>query len=86
MQGIFTVKQRIIAHLSHYSPIVYHSFAYSTLPYDVCQIGIAESIGISRAHASIELVKLVEEDVVGVKLAHVKGSHRRRKVYYLMEV
>lgn len=86
LKGKGTVKQRIIAHLSDYSLIVYFAFPYTTLPMEVCQNGIAESVGISRAHASLELVELAKQNVVGVKLAHVEGSHKRRKVYYLKEV
>ena len=81
-----TVKQRIIAYLSELTPEVVEASSYSTLPRNVCQDGIAEGLGISRAHATLELTMLREEGVVGEKLAHVQGSHRRRKVYYLNEV
>ncbi len=81
-----TVKQRIISYLSELTPQVIEAFPYSTLPRDVCQDGIAEGLGITRAHATIVLSRLKEDGTVGEKLAHVQGSHRRRKVYYLNEV
>jgi len=77
------VKQRIIEYLSGFSYHVEEAFPYSTLPKDVCQDGIAEGVGISRAHATLELSHLKKEGIVDVTLAHVEGSHRRRKVYYL---
>lgn len=78
-----TVKQRIIAHLSGLSSLVVEASPYSTLPKSVSQNGIAEAVGINRAHATFELLILKEEGIVGEKLAHVNGSHRRRKVYFL---
>ena len=81
-----TVKQRIIAYLSELTHQVVDAAPYSTLPRKVCQEGIAEGVGISRAHATLELSILKEEGVVDEKLAHVQGSCRRRKVYYLNEV
>ena len=79
-----TVKQRIIAHLLSYSGKVINAAPYSTLDRNVCQDGIAEAVGISRAHATLELTDLIEEGVVGERLAHVQGSHRRRRVYFII--
>jgi len=81
-----TVKQRILSHLSKRSYYVMESPPYSALERDVCQEGIARSVGISRAHAALALTALVKEGVVEVKQAHIKGFHRKRKVYYLKGV
>jgi hypothetical protein len=78
-----TVKQRILAHLSGISGRVIDAAPYCQLPEYACQDGIAEAVGISRAHAALELTTLEEEGVVGAKLGHVEGYHRRKKVYYL---
>jgi len=78
-----TVKQRIVAHLSRTSLDVYYALPYSELPRAVCQEGIAEGAGVSRAHAALELRYLMKEGVVDVKLEHVDGYKRRKKVYYL---
>ena len=80
------MKQRIIEYLSGLSYDAERASLYSPLPWEVCQPGIAEGVGVSRAHASLELLYLIEEGIVGEKLAHVEGSHKRRKVYYLTEV
>lgn len=81
------MKQRILEYLSGLPYDAEQEFSYSTtLPRDVCQDGIADGVGVSRAHASLELVELIDEGMVGERLAHVEGSHRRRKVYYLTEV
>ena len=80
-----TVKQRIISHLSGISSKVAGASSYSYLPKYVCQDGIAEAVGVSRGHAAIELLALQREGIVGVKLAHITGVNRRRKVYYVKE-
>ncbi|MDR3074826.1 MAG: hypothetical protein LBU30_02150, partial [Candidatus Methanoplasma sp.] len=51
---------------------------------DLTQDGIASVLGISRAHASIELKKLKEANKVDDWLAHIKGSGAKRKAYYLL--
>ncbi len=53
------------------------------VPFDVTQDGIAQSCGISRAHAAIELKKLRESNQIVEKLSHVKRAKSRRKVYSL---
>jgi tetratricopeptide (TPR) repeat protein len=53
------------------------------VPFDVTQDGIAQSCGISRAHAAIELKKLRESNQIVEKLSHVKRAKSRRKVYFL---
>lgn len=78
-----TVKQRIITHLYKISAEVMDAPSYSQLPRYACQDGIAEAVGISRAHAALELTTLEEEGVVETRLGHVDGSRRRRKVYCL---
>lgn|GEM_PF-6673203 len=81
-----TVKQRIVDYLSSYSNKVYDAHPYATLPWEVCQDGIAEGIGVTRPHATLRLNDLKEEGVVTEIMAYVKGSRRKRKVYYLNEV
>jgi ATP/maltotriose-dependent transcriptional regulator MalT/DNA-binding PadR family transcriptional regulator len=77
-QGL-TVGERILFHLSHY---VKFEDKYES-PFDVTQDGIAQSCGISRAHAAIELKKLKESNQLIEKLSHVKRAKSRRKVYFL---
>ena len=80
------MKQRIVDYLSNYSEKVHVAYPCSTLPYEVCQDGIAEGIGVTRPHATLRLRDLEDEGIVSVKLAHVEGVRRKRKVYYLNEV
>ena len=81
-----TVKYKIVTHLYALSERVVVAEEHSQLPRRVCQDGIAESVGISRAHASLRLIDLEDEGVVGAKLGHVDGYKRRKKVYYLTGV
>ena len=58
MDYIISVKDKIVAHLfrnRHVNPNDIYN-----LPWDITQDGIASSLGITRAHASIELKRLKE--------------------------
>ena len=76
-----TVKQRIMLHLSRF-PGYYPGDDY-TIPFDLTQDGIASVVGITRAHVSIDLKKLIELDYVVGWQAHLKGSRTKRFVYAL---
>ncbi|MDI3482715.1 MAG: hypothetical protein PWQ88_586 [Candidatus Methanomethylophilaceae archaeon] len=78
MTGL-TVAERILLHLSRFTG---YGDEYNA-PIDISQNGISVAVRISRAHAAIELKKLKELGLVEESLAHVKGSHSRRKVYHL---
>jgi Predicted transcriptional regulators len=54
------------------------------VPFDLTQDGIASILGISRAHASLELKKLKEGGKADDWLAHIKGIGSKRKAYYLL--
>ena len=54
------------------------------VPFDLTQDGIASVLGITRAHASLELKKLKETGKADDWVAHIKGSGTKRKVYYLL--
>lgn len=54
------------------------------IPFDLTQDGIASVLGISRAHASLELKKLKESGKVDDWLAHIRGAGSKRKAYYLL--
>ena len=74
-----TIGERIVVHLSQY---LRHGDAYVAPP-EMSQGGIATALGISRAHAAIELKRAMEAGRVEVRMAHVTGAPTRRKVYRL---
>lgn len=78
---ICTVIERILLHLNNYK-VKDKSFE---VPYAVTQSGIADNLGISRAHVSREIRRLREEkkDIIKEDLRHVKGLNKKRKVYFL---
>ena len=76
-----TVKQRILLHLARF-PGYFPGDDY-TIPFDLTQDGIASVVGITRAHASIDLKKLSETGYVIGWQAHLKGSRSKRYVYAL---
>ena len=69
---------RILEHLSGFRPDNYVVVA----PFDLTQDGIGQSVGISRAHATLILKNLSENGLVERKLMHANGSGRRRLVYF----
>jgi tetratricopeptide (TPR) repeat protein len=73
-----TVSQRILIHLSLFSRF---REEYEC-PVDVTQKGISSVLGVSRSHVALELKKLMEEEHVECRLAHVRGAKSRRKVYF----
>ncbi len=74
-----TIGERIIVHLSQY---VRRQDAF-VCPPGMSQAGIAASLGITRAHAAIELRRQMDVGRVAVRIAHVTGAPTRRKVYAL---
>jgi hypothetical protein len=77
-----TIRERAMLHLSRF-PNMNPSEMFN-VPFDLTQDGIASVLGISRAHASLELKKLEETGKAADWLAHIKGSGTKRKVYYLL--
>jgi len=76
-----SIGQRIIMHLDRFK--MTDSSEIYNIPWDLTQDGIATSIRISRAHASIELKKLRECGKVEEKQTHIKGGKVKRKSYLL---
>jgi len=74
-----TIGEQIIVHLSQY---VRWQDDF-VCPPGMSQGGIAGSLGISRAHAAIELRRAMDAGRVTVRIAHVTGAPTRRKVYQL---
>lgn len=70
----------ILVHLNKFAS---RGFSEYNMPYSLTQDGIANALGISRAHASLELKKLRERDLVENGLAHVTEKGVKRNVYYL---
>ena len=82
--GNLSIGQKIILHLDRYK-MTDPNDIYN-IPWDLTQDGIATSLRISRAHASIELKKLREKDYVEEKQTHIKGGKVKRKSYLLTPI
>ena len=66
-----TIEEMVLLHLSRFLNVKRSAYL---MPYALTQDGIADEIGISRAHASIELKKLCNKGLISFVLAHTKGS------------
>ncbi|MCL2147897.1 MAG: hypothetical protein FWH47_00950 [Methanomassiliicoccaceae archaeon] len=77
-----TIRERALLHLNRF-PGMTPSELFN-VPFDLTQDGIATVLGISRAHASLELKKLKEVGKLDDWQAHIKGSGTKRRVYYLL--
>ena len=74
-----TIQEKILLHLAAFTP----SREAYTVPREVTQAGMAGSLGIRVAHASREVRKLVEAQLVEERDAAVQGARRHQKAYFL---
>lgn len=77
-----TIRERILLHLNRF-PGLGPDEIYN-IPFDLTQDGIASVLGISRAHASLEMKKLREANKAEEWLAHIKSAGVKRKAYCLL--
>jgi len=78
-----TIRERALLHLYRFPEMT--PVETFNVPFDLTQDGIASVLGISRAHASLELKKLKEMGKIDDWQAHIKGSGTKRRVYYLLQ-
>ena len=74
-----TVADRILLHLMNFRI----SAGAITVPFDLTQDGIATVIGITRAHASVELKKMDKEGYLCIWKSHLPGCPSKRLSYVL---
>ena len=75
---LMTAKRVLVLdYLSKFNPEQHEYVA----PFSLTQDGIAEGVGISRAHVSLVLKDLVGRGLVEDRLVYIVGGSRRRKVY-----
>ena len=79
----FSIGERMLLHLMKYRQV--DTSEYFNIPWDLTQDGIASSLRISRAHASIELKKHREKGNVREDQVRIKGGKVKRKCYMLTE-
>jgi tetratricopeptide (TPR) repeat protein len=77
----FTIGDRLILHLYTYRSV--NPEDYFNIPWELTQDGISSSLGISRAHASIELKRQKEKGTITETLVRIKGGKVRRYAYSL---
>lgn len=77
----FSVQERILLHLSRYNGFREHYLN----PESVTQEGIAGAVGIARNHVPRAINGLKNRKFVDELKGRVKGSDRRKKVYFLSE-
>jgi DNA-binding MarR family transcriptional regulator len=74
-----TAKERVVLHLKDFQRHASDSY----MPPEVTQKGISDSVGIRPSHVPRTLKRLRDEGMVEERSAHVRGSPRRLKVYFL---
>ena len=79
----FSIGERMLLHLLKYRQV--DTSEYFNIPWDLTQDGIASSLRISRAHASIELKKHREKGNVREEQVRIKGGKVKRKCYTLTD-
>jgi DNA-binding MarR family transcriptional regulator len=76
-----TVGDHVLVHLGNHRR---HNEGF-VMPVAMTQSGLADALGISRAHAAVELKRLVAAGKVTTDIRHVTGQANRKKVYMLTE-
>lgn len=76
-----SVKQKALIFLNKYK--AYDKSDIYNTPWELTQDGISGAICVSRAHASIVLNQLKNEDKVEEKITHIRNGKIKRKSYYL---
>lgn len=77
----FSIGERLLLHLYKYRRV--DPAEYFNIPWDLTQDGVASSLRISRAHASLELKKQRERGNVREDQVRIKGGKVKRKCYSL---
>jgi len=72
-----TVRERILVHLAKYPEKDKYLAKHENT-----QDGVAEGVGIHRAHAAVELKKMYYGGEVTIRLGRINGGQVRRKVYF----
>jgi CRP-like cAMP-binding protein len=68
---------RVLQYLKQYNP---ERFEFEAPP-ALTQDGIADAVGITRAHTALVLKRLRDRGLVEERLVHITGGRRRRKAY-----
>lgn len=76
-----TVPERLAVHLLDY--VRYIDSDAAELPYALTQDGIADALGIGRAHVAMALKALRKRNLIDERTARIRGELRRRKCYML---
>ena len=76
-----SVKQKALIYLNRYRSI--DSNNIYNIPWELTQDGVANALCISRAHASIVLNQLRDEDLAIDRITHVKNGKSKRKSYFI---
>jgi hypothetical protein len=76
-----TIRDMIILHLYRFDGI--DPVKKFDLPYGLTQNGVANALGISRAHACVEFKKKQMGGLVNVTIGHPRNCKRNQNIYYL---
>jgi len=85
MNNAITFHDKVLALLYRYKDI--QSDMQYGAPFDLTQDGIANTLRISRSHASIVLGRMEDTGEIAFTQCTVKGSNRvhKKRIYYLTE-
>jgi len=79
MQPSLTIREKALLHLSQFM----RHLDGPDAPLEISQDGVAAALGITRAHAAIEIKKLKESGEIEEHLRHIRKGKNKRKVYFL---
>ncbi len=81
MDANFTAKEKVIVHILDY----YGKEDGYSLPVEITQEGIADSVGLKQNTVSYAVRKLVEDGFMKEETRRIKGKKQKRKAYFLTD-
>lgn len=76
-----TVKEKILIHLREHG----RKETGGDVVFDITQEGIAEGVNIRLNHVPRAVKELIKKNYVSERTAHVRGTDRKRKAYFLTD-
>ncbi len=77
-----TAMDKLLVHLSRYPPKMYED---GLVPYEITQMGIAQSIGVTRNYAAVLIGRAMKmkNPLIFSETRRLKGVPTKRRVYFL---
>ena len=74
--------EELLEHLSRFTSFYYDKW---DCPFDICQQGIADMLGVVRSNVARYLLDLEAEGYIEAQTKHILYQPRKRKAYFITQ-